>query len=106
MKLKTIFIFIFLLACTSASNSEDPTQFTGILIEVNFKTTSEGELKLKSNDKIYKLHAKNLDLDFLTINHLNQHMLLGDPIIISAIKKNNNWEILKIYDLDGTVHVE
>tara|TARA_A100001037_G_scaffold84651_1_gene76770 strand:- start:228 stop:548 length:321 start_codon:yes stop_codon:yes gene_type:complete len=106
MKLKTIFIFLFLLACTSANNLEEPTQFSGFLIEVNFKTTSEGELKLKSNDKIYMFHAKNLDLDFLTINHLNQHMLLGDPINISAIKKNNNWEILKIYDLDGTVHVE
>ena len=95
-----------MLACTSTSNLEEPTQFTGFLIDVNFKTTSEGELKLKSNDKILKFHAKNLDLDFLTINHLNQHMLIGDPINISAIKKNNNWEILKIYDLDGTVHVE
>ena len=33
-------------------------------------------------------------------------MLMGEPINISAYKSDDSWEIIKIYDLDGTVHVE
>tara|TARA_B100001996_G_scaffold381999_1_gene372692 strand:+ start:460 stop:780 length:321 start_codon:yes stop_codon:yes gene_type:complete len=106
MKIKIICLFIILVAYSCAIDVQESKVFSGYLIEVKFENSSNGILKLKSKDEIYKFNTKNLQIDFLTINHLKQHMLIGDPINISAYKSDNNWEIIKIYDLDGTVHVE
>jgi hypothetical protein len=47
-----------------------------------------------------------MKFDFLMMSHLNQHMILGEQINITAYKKDGVWEIIKIYDSDGTMHVD
>ena len=97
---------MILIAYSCTTTVQEPKIFSGYLIDVKFENSSNGILKLKSKDKTYIFNTSNLDIDFLTINHLKQHMLIGEPINISAYKTDNHWEIIKIYDLDGTVHVE
>ncbi|MFL2767339.1 MAG: hypothetical protein ACJ0DE_01010 [Dehalococcoidia bacterium] len=97
---------MILIAYSCTIEVQEPKVFSGYLIEVKFENSSNGILKLKSKDKTHNFKTSNLDIDFLTINHLKQHMLIGEPINISAYKAGNHWEIIKIYDLDGTVHIE
>ena len=97
---------MILIAYSCTIEVQEPKVFSGYLIEVKFENSSNGILKLKSKDKTHNFKTSNLDIDFLTINHIKQHMLIGEPINISAYKTDNHWEIIKIYDLDGTVHIE
>ena len=106
MKIKIICLFIILVTYSCTIDVQEPKVFTGYLIEVKFENSNNGVLKLKSKDEMYKFNTKNLNINFLTINHLKQHMLMAEPINISAYKSDDSWEIIKIYDLDGTVHVE
>ena len=88
-------------------NSEINTKkFSGYLLEIEFSNEAKGTLTLKSNNKNQSFSLSNVKLDFLMMSHLNQHMLLGEQINITAYKNDGIWEIIKIYDLDGTMHVD
>lgn len=106
--MKTILILLFLNIFTiSCVNSEINTKnFSGYLLNIEFGNEAKGSLTLKSNDKNQSFSLSNMKLDFLMMSHLNQHMLLGEQINITAHKKDGVWEIIKIYDLDGTIHVD
>ena len=87
-------------------NSEINTKlFSGYLTDIKFENNTKGKLTLQSNNKKQSFSLSNNKLDLLTISHLNQHMLLGEEINITAYEHNGDWEIVKIYDLDGTIHV-
>jgi hypothetical protein len=88
-------------------NSEINTKkFSGYLLDIEFGNEAKGILTLKSNDINQSFSLSNMKFDFLMMSHLNQHMLLGEQINITAYKKDGVWEIIKIYDLDGTIHVD
>ena len=106
--MKTILILLFLnIFTTSCVNSEINTQeFSGYLVDIEFGNESEGTLALKSNNRSQSFSLSNMKFDFLMMSHLNQHMILGEQINITAYKKDGVWEIIKIYDSDGTIHVD
>ena len=96
-----ILVCFCLISCTVATNTNE--RYTGYITELNYNNKT---LILKVENKLINFELANYKLDIITLNHLNQHMLSGEPLSIESEKINGEYNITKISDIDGTMHGE
>ena len=49
------------------------------------------------NGSEFIFHMPQIKREF-TPSHLRQHMILGDPVIVTYVKNNDIWEVINIED--------
>ena len=96
-----ILLCFCLIGCTVNNNT--PDKYTGYITEINYNHKT---LILKVENKLINFQLTNYKLDIITLNHLKQHMLSGEPLSIESEKINGKYNITKISDIDGTIHGE
>ena len=94
-----ILLCFCLIGCTVNNNTNE--KYTGYITEINYNNKT---LILKVENKLINFQLNNYKLDIITLNHLKQRMLTGEPLSIESEKINGKHHITKISDIDGTIH--
>ncbi len=96
-----ILLSFCLISCTVNNSTQD--KYTGYITDLDY---NQKTLILKVENKKINFQLINYKLDIMTLNHLKQHMLSGEPLSIESKKINGENNIIKISDIDGTIHGE